>query len=226
VTKGALLLRDQPPKHFVVLGDSFPQWLLHVVELGYEICHVLVKGPLYLRCFVAHWYPFGAEPTWVCWFLIGPQTLEISLALLTVGSQPNYTFRVLSLVGVEQVVSTQIPRRSCLGWHLTFIRVPHSEVGGVTTQIITLIGHSRNFLQEPDALELTVKGDAALFCLTQLLGIIFGLSPTNWWSSPCNVSTLALILPLIIMGMACCPAFWIASLQSFHPCAEVFRSRW
>jgi hypothetical protein len=34
----------------VVLGDSFPQWLMHVGELGYKICHVLIKEPIYLKC--------------------------------------------------------------------------------------------------------------------------------------------------------------------------------
>jgi hypothetical protein len=104
-------------------------------ELGYQICHVLIKDPIYLRCIHRTCGPL--VPLWSGTDLgklvsnWPPNTGD--LTCFVDGRVTTKLLGVLSLVGVEQVVSTQTPRRSCAGWHSTFIRVPHSEAGGVTT---------------------------------------------------------------------------------------------
>jgi hypothetical protein len=48
----------------------------------------------------------------------------------------------LGSVGIQDIVSTQTPRRFCVGWPSVFVVVPHQEVGGVTTRAVTLVRHS------------------------------------------------------------------------------------
>jgi hypothetical protein len=126
VTKGSFLISERPRRLCVVLGDLFPQWLLHVGELGYSICHVLIRDPIYLKCI--HKLCGPTAPVWsgtdfgksvALW-----PTNTADLTCFVDGQVTTQLLHLLSLVGVTWVVSSQTPRRSCMGWHLAFIRVP------------------------------------------------------------------------------------------------------
>jgi hypothetical protein len=162
VTKGSLIISKRPRKPCVVLGDLFPQWLLHVGELGYNICHVLIRDPIYLKCI--HKLCGPTVPVWSGTdfgkFVALWPTNTVDLTCFVDGRDTTQLLHLLSSVGVNRVVSTQTPRHSCMGWHSAFIQVPHSEVGGVTTRSITVVGHSRVPLGPPEGLEPTVKRDA------------------------------------------------------------------
>jgi hypothetical protein len=118
----------------VVIGNVFPSWVLHMSELGYRIEQVLVQVPSLAKCI--HKVCGMDVPIWSgANFpdLIGALSLQGEETVCFVdGHVTSGLLTALSNVGIQEVVSTQTPQQGCQGWYLTFIAVPHLEVGGVT----------------------------------------------------------------------------------------------
>jgi hypothetical protein len=182
LTEGCLIILDTPQKPCIVIGDFFPSWLLHVSEVGYRVDHVLVKKPSYVSCI--HTICSAEVPVWSG----GNLSLMVSRLSLTEdtvvcfvdGRITSGLLAVLLMVGIQDVISTQTPRRSCSGWNSIFVTVPHSEVGGVTTRVVTLWRHSRVSLEGlPHMLPITAKRDAATVLSHSTFGWYFPTRPLD-----------------------------------------------
>jgi hypothetical protein len=195
-SNGALMVNTEIPKiPCDVIGNVFPSWVLHVLELGYQIEQVLVQVPSLVECIhkvcgmdvpiwsganfpdlIGAWAPQGDET--VC-FVDGRVTSGLLTTLLN--------------VGIQEVVSTQTPWQGCQGWYSTFIAVPHSEVGGVTTWTITITWHSRSVLLGFPVLERTAQRDAATVLSHSTFGRHFLTPPTNVFVEPLCCLNLGLV---------------------------------
>jgi hypothetical protein len=84
----------------------------------------------------------------------------------------------LGCAGFGDVISTQTPRRPCRGWQSVFVNVPHLQVGGVTTRVVSVVRHSKTALTGlPLPLEITAERDAATVLSHSTFGRYFRLKP-------------------------------------------------
>jgi hypothetical protein len=183
ITRGVLSIRTPMPKPCVVLGEAFPSWLFHTDELSLEIRHVSVQNPVYMGCIhkvCGATVPVWSGPDLSTLVSSWPPNTDVRICLLDGRVTPKL-LGSLSSVGVDEVISTQTPRRPCVGWHSVCIRVPHFEVGGVTIRVVPIVRHSRRICPSPVRLEVAVQRDASTVLSHSTLAGIFDHSPSQWW---------------------------------------------
>jgi hypothetical protein len=179
-----------------VIGDSFSSWLIHVPELGFRVDQVIVKSP----CHVAFIHRVCGDdvPVWcgTDWrTLVSTLSLHEDLKVCLLDGQVTLgLLEVLEGVGIVEVLSTQTPQQACRLWQSAFVVVPHSEVGGVTTQVVTIVRHSKESLSGlPTPLVLTAQRDAATVLLHATFGRYFQPKPENTLIDPLRCPNLGTI---------------------------------
>jgi hypothetical protein len=181
VTQGVLSIRNPLTPSCVVLGEAFPSWLFHTNELGLEIRHVSVQNSVYMSCIhklCGATVPVWSGPDLTSLVSSWPPNADVRLCLLD-GRVTSKLLGSLSSVGVDKVVSTQTPRRPCVGWHLVFTRVPHFEVGGVTVRVVTIVRHSCQICPSPVRWEVAVQRDASTVLSHSTFGRYFRPQPIS-----------------------------------------------
>jgi hypothetical protein len=190
------MILDACKKPCVVIGDCFPNWLLHVSELGYRVNQVLVRSPSHVS--FIHKICGADVPVWSggdLRLLVATLSLvEGTVVCFVNGRITSGLLDALGVVGIQDVVSTQTPWHSCSGWHSVFVVVPHQEVGGVTTQVVTLVRHSRLSLKGlPLLLPITAQRDAATVLAHSTFGCYFWPQPMDTLVEPLRCFNLGLV---------------------------------
>jgi hypothetical protein len=198
VTNGSLWVESMAHKiPCLVICDSFSSWLVHVPELGYRVDQVLVKSPCHVN--FIHKICGDSVPVWCGTDLVGVVAAlslhkDVTVCFLD-GRITAGLLAALAGAGLEEVILTQTPRRCCQGWHTAFIVVPHSEVGGVTTRVVTIVRHSKALLSDLlTPLEVTAQRDAATVLSHATFGRYFRSKPESTVVDPLrclNLGTLA-----------------------------------
>jgi hypothetical protein len=220
VTDGIVCVRDAPKQPCIVIGSFFPSWLLHISELGYFVDQVLVKHPSHVA---GIHHVCGADV--VIWS--GADYIELvgalvprnaSITCFIDGRATVGLLDALAVKGIVDVLSTQTPRRACCGWYSSFVVVPHSEVGGVTIRVLTIVRHSKNPLVGlPLPLEVTAHRDAATVLSHATFGRYFRPKPINTLVDPLRCFNLGSILHPYYHGHGWLPSVLDRNVQVLTP---------
>jgi hypothetical protein len=124
----------------------------------------------------------------------------------------------LGSVGIQDIVSTQTPRRSCVGWPSVFVVVPHQEVGGVTTQVVTLVRHSRLSLTGlPLLMPISAQRDATTVLSHSTFGCYFRPKPMNTLVEPLRCFNLGSVSHPYYHGHGWLPSMLDRNTQVLTP---------
>jgi hypothetical protein len=221
VTNGSLWVDSSDYKvPCLVIGNAFSSWLFHVHELGYRVDQVLVKSPLHVN--LIHKICGDTVPVWCGGDLEGVVSAlslhrDVTVCFLD-GRITGGLLEALAAVGIEEVVSTQTPRRFCRGWNSTFIVVPHFAVGGVTTRIVTIVRHSKTPLSDvPAPLEFAAQRDATTVLSHATFGRYFRPKPVNTVVDPLRCLNLGTIANPFYHGHGWLPGVLSRGLRVLTP---------
>ena len=194
LTKGSLLVGCKPKlRTCVVMGTSFPTWLLHTASLGFKVAKVIIQEPTHQESIfkicgsdvmvwsgknwgkiISEWPMFEGEV--VC-FVDG----RVSGGLLA----------SLRSVGISDTFSTHAPRKPIHGWFTAAVRVQHEQVGGVTVGSVTIVHHSRASLAGlPLPLPVVVVRDAATVLTHSIFATFFRDPPKQVYPDPLECANL------------------------------------
>jgi hypothetical protein len=171
---------NRPRKKCVVLGDSFPSWILHLPSLGFEITHILLKSTQYLaliRRLCGLVVPIWSGSEWEKSVSLWPRLDKDAVAFVD-GRAGEGILALLSGIGIDDVYSTYSPCQPSKGWYNRHVTVTHSSVGGVTTKDIIVVQHSRAGVEtcKPNVL-LAVQRDATTVLSHSTFGYHFRPKP-------------------------------------------------
>ena len=130
LTAGRIKLvgEEQSRSRCLVVGDCFPTWLLHYSSLGFKLDRVLLKSPRFLELIyqvcgreTAVW----SSPTWESLDAVWPHLGKEVVCLLD-GRITGGLLNMLVALGIENVYSTDNPRKCFSGWNSIRITVPHT----------------------------------------------------------------------------------------------------
>jgi hypothetical protein len=204
----------------LVIGDSFLSWLIHVPEFGFQVDQIIVKSPRHVAIF--HRICGDDVPVWCgtdLGILISALAFREDLKVCFLdGRVTSGLLDALAGRGIVDVLSTQTPRRACRGWQSAFVNVPHSDVGGVTTRVVTLVRHSKGSVAGlPSPLALTAKRDAATVLSHATFGRYFRPRPENTLVEPLRCQNLGTVSHPYYHGYGWLPAILSRRVRVLTP---------
>jgi hypothetical protein len=214
------MILDAPKKPCIVIGDCFPNWLLHVSTLGYRVEQVLVRSSVHAS--LIHKICGPDVPVWsggdLRLLVAGLSLAKGTIVCFVDARITSGLLDALGVVGIQDVISTQTPRRPCFGWHSVFVDVPHHEVGGVTTRVITLVRHSRGLLKGlPLLLPIVAPRDASTVLSHSTFGRYFRPKPLTTLVEPLRCMNLGSMSHPYYHGHGWLPAMLDRSTRVLTP---------
>lgn len=193
----------------IVIGLSFPSWLFHCTNFGFNIENVLLKNNVFQESIsklcgasIRIW----SGPDWPKIISSWPRYCKAVLCFL----EGRVTAEILSLMtalGIEEVISTVRPRRSVPGWQFAFRDVNHSKVGGITEESATIVRHSRTLLTGlPLPLGVYIPRDATTVLDQAVFSHRFRAKPSSKVVIPLRVFNLGTILQPYFHGSGWLPS--------------------
>jgi hypothetical protein len=188
VTAGVVRIGAQAnPKFCVVIGHSFPSWILHVRSLGLKVGHLLLRDTqfgsyVYSMCGpdVRIWSGSSWGTVIASWGQLGGAVIGLVEGRVTASLLSS-----LSGVGITDVYSTNRTRKEIPGWFCASVIIKHTEVGGLTEALLWVVRHSRgSLIGLPRACPPVVRRDATTVLSHSLFGTKFRAKPKEVFLQP------------------------------------------
>jgi hypothetical protein len=188
ITSGVIQVNKKGVKRrCIVLGSAFPSWLLCMEELWFKVDRVLILSDTFIdRIYLVAgvdiriWSGKSWDESLEGWTECGPECICFVDGRVTAG-----LLGLLAGLGVEEVISTQIPRRPIPGWNACHAHIPHTSVGGITLKVLVVLPHSKNPMKNlPRTFDPCVARDASTVLSQSVFGEHFRAPPQELFLEP------------------------------------------